>query len=114
MADQRSGRGAGGKLAGVLELAQTRPEADELDQADVEPEVEPTRKARTTGKARTAARAARRTGRTVYIPDDLWERVIVQSHRRRMTCSDYIAGILERNVPDHRRVGAELPESQAG
>ena len=58
------------------------------------------------------ARAARRvTGRTVYVPDDLWERVIVQSHRRNKTFSEYVVGILERQVPDHRVVRG--PEESA-
>jgi hypothetical protein len=33
--------------------------------------------------------------------DDLFERLLVQSHRRGMTISDYVCSILERGVPDH-------------
>ncbi len=52
-----------------------------------------------------AARTARRIkGRTVYLPEDLFERILVQAHRRDLTISDYIAGLLERHVPDHRRI----------
>jgi hypothetical protein len=52
-----------------------------------------------------AARPAKRIkGRTVYIADDLWERIIVQSHRRDVTISDYICLLLDRHVPDHRVV----------
>jgi len=48
-------------------------------------------------------RAAKRvTGRTIYIPDDVWERVIVQCHRRNKNYSEYITSVLERQVPDHR------------
>ena len=52
-----------------------------------------------------ASRAAKRIkGRTVYLPDDLFERILVQAHRRDLTISDYIAMLLERHVPDHRVV----------
>src|SRR4051794_23098934 len=41
-------------------------------------------------------------GRTVYMPDDLFERVLVQAHRRDKTISEYVVMVLERGVPDHR------------
>jgi hypothetical protein len=41
-------------------------------------------------------------GRTIYLPDDLFERILVQAHRRDRTISEYVTGILERQVPDHR------------
>jgi hypothetical protein len=71
------------------------------DQAEVTPQRSRGGNAR---KSRTlAARAAKRVkGRTVYLPDDLFERILVQSHRRGLTISDYVTGILERSVPDHR------------
>lgn len=47
-------------------------------------------------------------GRTVYIPDDLFERILVQAHRKDRTISEYVCGLLERHVPDHRRVGPAL------
>jgi hypothetical protein len=46
-------------------------------------------------------------GRTIYLPDDLFERILVQAHRRDRTISEYVAGILERQVPDHRTARAE-------
>lgn len=57
--------------------------------------------------------AARVKGRTVYIPDDLFERIIVQAHRREKTISEYVVAILERQVPDHRVIRAE-PPAEAG
>ncbi len=54
--------------------------------------------------ARTAKRIR---GRTIYLPDDLFERILVQAHRRDRTISEYVAGILERQVPDHRIARAE-------
>lgn len=45
-------------------------------------------------------------GRTVYLHDDLFERIIVQAHRRKKTISEYVAAILERQVPDHRAARA--------
>ena len=54
------------------------------------------------------ARAARKIkGRTIYLPDDLFERILVQAHRRNRTISEYVAAILDRQVPDHRVVRAE-------
>jgi hypothetical protein len=60
------------------------------------------------------ARAAKRiTGRTIYLPDDLFERILVQAHRRKKTISEYVASILERQVPDHRVIRAEPAEGDA-
>lgn len=56
----------------------------------------------------TDFRPARRIkGRTIYLPDDLFERILVQAHRHDRTISEYVAGILERQVPDHRTARAE-------
>jgi hypothetical protein len=57
--------------------------------------------------------ARRIRGRTIYLPDDLFERILVQAHRRDRTISEYVAGILERQVPDHRIARAE-PAGDAG
>lgn len=46
-------------------------------------------------------------GRTVYLPDDLFERILVQAHRRDRTISEYVTGILERQVPDYRTTREE-------
>ena len=56
------------------------------------------------------ARAAKVKGRTIYLHDDLFERIIVQAHRRGRTISEYVAAVLERQVPDHRVVRAEQAE----
>jgi hypothetical protein len=68
-----------------------------------------------TRKARAVdARAARRIkGRTIYLPDDLFERILVQAHRRDRTISEYVTGILERQVPDYRTARAEPVSDQA-
>ena len=88
-------------MSGVLERAMP------LDQVDPE-EVETTTPAdqdKGRGLAPKKPRPAKRvTGRTIYIPDDVWERIIVQSHRRNRTMSEYVVSILERQVPDHRVV----------
>ena len=52
-------------------------------------------------------------GRIIYLPDDLFERILVQAHRHDRTISEYVAGILERQVPDHRVARAE-PAGDAG
>ena len=46
--------------------------------------------------------AKRIKGRTIYLSDNLFERILVQSYRRNRTSSDYVVSILERQVPDHR------------
>jgi hypothetical protein len=107
MAAERK-NGAGSFLGGVLE--QARPPKPE---PTVEPEpatAEPNTRGRGASSApkasrAPASRAAKRVrGRTVYLPDDLFERIIVQAHRKDLTISDYIAALLERHVPDHRVV----------
>jgi hypothetical protein len=56
------------------------------------------------GAARTPARASpkRIRPRTLHLPDDLLERILVQAHRKGKTFSDYVTGILERQVPAYR------------
>ena len=44
-------------------------------------------------------------GRTIYLPEQLFERIMVQAHRKKRTISEYVAGILDRQVPDYRTVG---------
>jgi hypothetical protein len=85
--------------------------------ADVETSGSSRGRGATSRKARAVdARAAKRIkGRTIYLPDDLFERILVQAHRRDRTISEYVAAILERQVPDHRTVRAEpAGEAEAG
>jgi hypothetical protein len=118
MAERRSG--AGPRLSGVLERSTPHSSPATIDQEGLEAlapadpnDVEPSGSSRGRGaaprKARAVdARAARRIrGRTIYLPDDLFERILVQAHRRDRTISEYVAGILERQVPDHRIARAE-------
>ncbi|MBV8268095.1 MAG: hypothetical protein JO252_17360, partial [Planctomycetaceae bacterium] len=69
---------------------------------------EPSRKAQPAGKA-----AKKPKGRTVYLSDDLFERILVQAHRRDKTISEYVSMILERQVPDHRTVRADSTDEVA-
>ena len=55
----------------------------------------------------------KRTGRTIYLDDALFKRILVQAHRRNRTISEYVAAILERQVPDHRVVRADQSEAGA-
>ena len=53
----------------------------------------------------TKGRAAKRVkGRTIDLDDGLFERIIVQAHRKDRTISEYVAALLERHVPDRRTV----------
>jgi hypothetical protein len=48
-------------------------------------------------------------------PLDLFERILVQAHRRDKTISEYVTMILERQVPDHRTIRADTAvETDAG
>jgi hypothetical protein len=81
----------------------------------IDPEPEPA-KGRGAGprKAKPAAdRPAKVKGRTIYLHDDLFERIIVQAHRRNRTISEYVSAILERQVPDHRVIRNEPGENGA-
>lgn len=106
-------------LSGVLErstptppkAAEPDPELDDVeapaDDAGDASESGPQPKARGRGgssKARADARvkaANKVKGRTLYLPDALFERIIVQAHRRNMNYSDYVTWVLDKNVPDH-------------
>ena len=99
------------RLSGVLERS-TLPETEEteptiLEAADGE-------SSRGRGVASKKPKAPnKRTGRTIYLDDTLFERIIVQAHRRNRTISEYVAAILERQVPDHRVVRADQSEAGA-
>ena len=60
---------------------------------------ESSRKAPDRGKV-----AKKLKGRTVYLSDDLFERILVQAHRRDKTIREYVSMILGRQVPDHRTI----------
>ena len=111
-------------LGGVLERApQPRPDQPaESDDSTADPTPKgkggiPASKAVASRPARTTKRVK---GRTVYIADDLFERIIVQAHRRDVTISDYVCLLLDRHVPDHRVVrsgpatAADQGETDAG
>lgn len=121
MAERKSGAGA--HLSGVLERATPHKPAPDPDGQDVpqgddgpEPEVSTGRgRGATAKKARTVdARAAKRIrGRTIYLPDDLFERILVQAHRRGRTISEFVSHVLDRHVPNHitGRSGSADPDS---
>jgi hypothetical protein len=100
-------------LAGVLEREKTQPkpvavepEPDVEEVEAVEPTPSKVRAGGSSTRSRVAASAAKRTTkpRTIHLPDDLFERILVQAHRRDRTISEYVANLLDRHVPDHRVV----------
>src|SRR6266545_757286 len=116
MAERRTG--AGHHLSGVLEQSmppsppdhvRTSPGPDAATEDTTEADVpvqgrgasqtnrEPSRKA-----SNPTRQAKKPKGRTVYLSDDLFERILVQAHRKDKTISEYVSLILERQVPDHR------------
>lgn len=121
MAERRSG--ADPVLSGVLErptphnspvaIDPVGLEAPSADPTDVEPLPAVRGRGASPGEQVGDSCTARRIrGRTIYLPDDLFERILVQAHRRDRTISEYVAGILERQVPDHRVARAE-PTSES-
>jgi hypothetical protein len=116
MAERKTG--AGSRLSGVLEraLPPDSPEQAEPDELEVmasatepmatdSPAVSKGKVAAAKRNRSADARAAKRIkGRTIYLPDDLFERIIVQAHRRNRTISEYVTAILDRQVPEHRGV----------
>jgi hypothetical protein len=86
-------------------------EPEELDPVAPPPDpidAEPAAPTRGRGAAPRKAKAAESLaakgfkGRTIYMPEDLFERVLVQAHRKGKTISEYVVAVLERGVPDHR------------
>lgn len=91
------------------------PETDDVETVGEMADAEPA----ANGKGRGAPRSERKAvpiaktgkkpkGRTIYLSDDLFERIIVQAHRRDKTISEYVSMILERQVPDHRTIRTDL------
>ena len=84
-------------------LHSVEPSAEESGEAVAGPET-----ARGRGAGRTPTRKPRDSakadvkGRTIYLPETLFERIMVQAHRKRKTISEYVTGILDRQVPDYR------------
>ena len=124
MAERERRSGAGAHLAGVLERStpprttpdHEGPDIPTGDAAECEPATGrgrgATSKRPSAAKAADARAARKIKGRTIYLPDDLFERILVQAHRRNRTISEYVAAILDRQVPDHRVVRAE-PSGEA-
>jgi macrodomain Ter protein organizer (MatP/YcbG family) len=83
----------------------------ETDESAESPEPETTRGrgvARADRKSGAAGRARKDVkGRTIYLPESLFERIMVQAHRKGRTISEYVTAILERQVPDYRGARAE-------
>jgi hypothetical protein len=92
--------GAGPRLSGILERGRSTP-PNHL-QAEVEPDGPPDGEPTATTKGRGAAAKKSKLGpgRTIHLQDDLFERILVHAHRRGKNISEYVAGILERQVPD--------------
>jgi hypothetical protein len=94
------------------------PDADAGGTPGEMPEAEATPpKGRGAGRRPRAAenRAARRVkGRTIYLPDDLFERILIQAHRRDKTISEYVTMVLERQVPDYRQARPEPTDGDGG
>jgi hypothetical protein len=70
---------------------------------EVEPDGPPEVESTATTKSRRAAankKSKLGTGRTIHLQDDLFERIMVHAHRRGKNISEYVAWILERQVPD--------------
>ncbi len=97
------------RLSGVLERS-TPPETEEIESV----EAGDGEASRGRGVASKKPKpTTKRTGRTIYLDDALFERILVQAHRRNRTISEYVAAILERQVPDHRVVRGDQSDASA-
>jgi hypothetical protein len=116
MAEKRNGMGS--RPGGLLERPAPRPlerggKSAELPAAEPGSiETEPARRSRG-GAKQPAAKSPAVKGRTIYLHDDLFERILVHAHRRKWrdgrsyTISEYVSAILDRHVPDHRSACSE-------
>jgi hypothetical protein len=97
-ADRRNG--AGPRLSGILERGRSTPPSHQA--AEVEPDgpLEGESTATTKGRGAAAKKSKLGPGRTIHLQDDLFERIMVHAHRRGKNISEYVAWILERQVPD--------------
>lgn len=97
MASERR-NGAGALASGVLERQTPRDESS-VEDAGEQGEL---------SKGRGAARKPKSLpkadvkGRTIYLPETLFERIMVQAHRKHKTISEYVSAVLDRHVPDYR------------
>lgn len=90
---------------------ETDPSIEESAEAPAEPEV-----GRVRMSSRRVGQGGRKiatTGHTIYLPDALFERIMVQAHRKKKTISDYVTSILERQVPDYRTSRGESGDADA-
>lgn len=86
-------------------LAQPKPTIVEVaDHAD-EPEPVKPRASRTRSASSKKSPAVK--PRTIYLPENLFERIMVQAHRKGLTISDYVTNLLNRHVPDYRTASAD-------
>ena len=88
----------GGRLSGVLERSTPHSQVQTVEGAD-QVDGEPVAKGRGAVSRKTVGKKIR--GRTIYLDDGLFERIMVQRHRRDRTISEYVSGLLERHVPNH-------------
>jgi hypothetical protein len=105
MSDRRNG--AGSKLTGLLEKSAQPEQADEPGETESKTSHEVIDRGRgetpKKSKAMLAAeaRAARKKeGRTIYIGDELYERITLWAGRKDKTISEYVVAILARQVPE--------------
>jgi predicted CopG family antitoxin len=90
-------------------------EAVATDEPTVGPDDDGVTEAETTAvpKGRGAGRAEKKPpavkpqkkdlgrARTVHLPDDVYERILVRAKRRKVTISEFMATLIRRHVPDH-------------
>ena len=97
--------------SGVLEKLTPHKSAELIEMESDQPAESYSGRARGMSKKAEAegqrARKVATSGHTLYIPDALFERIMVQVHRRKKTISEYVSLILERQVPDYRTTRAD-------
>jgi hypothetical protein len=106
MANERR-TGAGPRLAGILERSAESIEAEAPAPVEADLADEVKGRGPASRKPRPAASGRKAKGRTIYLDDGLFERILVQAHRKDRTISEYVAAILDRQVPDHRVIRSD-------
>jgi hypothetical protein len=64
-------------------------------------------------RSRVSSLAKGVSGHTVYLPDTLFEQVMVKAHRRKLTISEYVTWVLEGELGLRRKAAAESSDTAA-
>jgi hypothetical protein len=115
MASERERRksGAGGAIAGILEQPappETVEEANDLVEGAIveEPTAKGTKKRKL---SRVSSKRKGITGRTFYLPDDLYGRIVAKAIGRKETASEFAAWVFEGHFGLRKRTPGDASDA---